>query len=353
MQIQQILFKWYESNHRKLPWRETQNPYLVWLSEVILQQTRVEQGLPYYLKFVNAYPTVTDLANASLDEVLKNWQGLGYYSRARNMHATARFIKDNLNGKFPESSQELLKLKGIGKYTAAAIASFCYNEAIPVIDGNVYRVLARFFGLFEPINSHSSQKAFNLAANELLHKTYPGKHNQAMMELGATVCKPSGYTCNICPLNLACFAYANNKQSDLPVKKSKVKPGILHHYYAVIIYKQKTYIYQRNENQIWAKLFEPPLISSDKPLTKEELIDNWSAKFRFKPNYAEINLAYETKHLLTHRTIYAHFYVFRLNQKPLPAPDFLEVNIDQLHDFATHRLFEKFLSNINLQQNKR
>ena len=213
---------WYATAQRDLPWRGTTDPYKVWLSEIILQQTRVVQGLPYYQRFISNYPTITDLANAPEEEVLKLWQGLGYYSRAKNLHHTAQYIATELGGIFPKTYKELVKLKGIGDYTASAIASFCYNEPCPVVDGNVYRVLSRVFGIATPINSTQGTKEFKALAHECLDKANAGVYNQAIMEFGALQCTPQSPDCTNCVLRDHCWAFHHNKVNELPVKLKKI-----------------------------------------------------------------------------------------------------------------------------------
>ncbi len=223
MNFNNELLSWYTNNKRDLPWRHTTDPYIIWLSEIILQQTRVEQGMPYFNRFVEHYPNVSSFAAADENEILKLWQGLGYYSRARNMLKTARLVQEQYNGAFPSAYDELITLKGIGEYTAAAISSFAANEPRAVIDGNVYRVLARYFGISEDINSTTGKKIFRITADELLNREHPALHNQAMMELGAMICKPKNPACGTCPVREGCYAFLNNATAALPVKINKVK----------------------------------------------------------------------------------------------------------------------------------
>src|SRR5476651_1274966 len=223
MNFTESLAHWYTQNRRDLPWRNTTDPYTIWLSEIILQQTRVEQGMPYYYRFAEKYPTVGHFAAAHEDDILKLWQGLGYYSRGRNMLKTAQLVQQQYNGEFPKTYDELIKLKGVGEYTAAAISSFSSNEAKAVVDGNVYRVLARYFGIDEPINSTQGKKTFQAIADDLLNKQQPGQHNQAMMEFGAMLCKPKNPACGICPVRTGCHAFLNNAVTALPVKLNKLK----------------------------------------------------------------------------------------------------------------------------------
>ncbi len=223
MDFSNTLINWYLQNKRELPWRNTKNPYYIWLSEIILQQTRVAQGLPYYLNFITTFPTVKALANTSEEEVLKLWQGLGYYSRARNLHATAKHISAELNGIFPNNYADLLKLKGVGEYTAAAIASFSYNEDIAVVDGNVFRVLSRFFGVESDISDNKTRKEFQSLANSILPKGKASDFNQAIMEFGAIQCVPKSPNCSDCIFNTNCYALQKNKVGELPVKTKKIK----------------------------------------------------------------------------------------------------------------------------------
>ena len=223
MNFSEILTDWYLENKRDLPWRKTTNPYYIWLSEIMLQQTRVAQGLPYYEAFTKVFPTVFDLANASEEQVLKLWQGLGYYSRARNLHATAKHIANDLDGIFPSDYKNLLKLKGVGEYTAAAIASFSYNEVVPVVDGNVFRVLSRYYNVETNIASAKAKKEFTLLAQEVISKDNPALFNQTIMEFGALQCVPKNPNCTICPLNTSCAALWLKKVSELPVKIKKLK----------------------------------------------------------------------------------------------------------------------------------
>ena len=232
---QKIIF-WYEHNKRDLPWRNTRDPYLIWLSEIILQQTRVDQGMSYYLKFVGEFPTVKQLAKADNEKVMKLWQGLGYYSRARNLHTTAKIILLEHKGVFPKEFETILALKGVGEYTAAAIASFAYNKPYAVVDGNVYRVLSRVFDISTPIDSTQGKKEFNHLAGELLDKNKPAIYNQAIMEFGAMQCKPINPYCAVCPLNTMCLAYSKKLVAELPVKSKKTKVRDRYFNYIVLNY---------------------------------------------------------------------------------------------------------------------
>src|SRR6478736_1262977 len=268
-----ILIKWYLQNKRDLPWRKTTDPYPIWLSEIMLQQTRVAQGMPYFLSFTTAFPTVFDLANASEEQVLKLWQGLGYYSRARNLHKTAQIVAFEMNGIFPDNYNDLLKLKGIGEYTAAAIASFSYNECVPVVDGNVFRVLSRYFDLETDIAQASAKKEFAALAFELMPKDNPAQFNQAIMEFGALQCVPKNPNCAECVFNDSCLALQKKKVNQLPVKLKKTK--VRNRYFNYIIgidEKENTIIQKRTAKGIWHNLYEFPLIETEQVEDFENII---------------------------------------------------------------------------------
>lgn len=285
------IISWYQANPRDLPWRGIDDPYRIWLSEVILQQTRVAQGLPYYYAFVSAYPTVSDLANAPEEEVLRLWQGLGYYSRARNLHACAKFIANELSGNFPSTYDELLKLKGVGSYTAAAIASFAFGEVQAVVDGNVFRVLARYFGIDTDIASSGGKKEFEKLANQLIPEGQPAEFNQAMMDFGARLCTPKNPNCSTCPLQVTCFAFKNNLQGELPVKinKTKVKQRDLH--YLVIRCGEKWVWRKRGQGDIWTGLHDFPELDRTKP----------------DLDYPIQKVPKDYRHLLSHQKLSAQF----------------------------------------------
>jgi A/G-specific adenine glycosylase len=302
---------WYLHNKRNLPWRATTNPYTIWLSEIILQQTRVDQGMSYYFKFIENFPTVFDLAEASEEQVLKLWQGLGYYSRARNLHFSAKYIVDELHGEFPATYKDLLKLKGVGDYTASAIASICFNEPTAVVDGNVYRVLARYFGIVTTTNSSDGIKIFKQLAQELIDEKNPGTHNQAIMEFGALMCKPSNPDCGICSLNSSCFALSKNKVKELPVKEKKAKIKTRHFNYLVIQSSdQKTKIVKR-ETGIWRNLYEFPLIETSDIIDEKQLIEHKIYKELFYDSAAKVTLFDDEVlvHKLTHQHIHTKFWV--------------------------------------------
>lgn len=348
--MQKKLHNWYLINKRNLPWRDTLNPYKIWLSEIILQQTRVEQGLPYFVSFVNNYKTITEFANANINDILKLWQGLGYYSRARNMHNTAQYIRDNYNGEFPNNYNELIKLKGIGPYTAAAISSFAFNEAKAVVDGNVYRVIARFAGIYTDINSTEGKKEFALVAQEFLDLKKPALHNQAMMELGAMVCKPQNPDCFNCPFLENCFAFSKNEQVNLPVKIKKLKIKERYFNYFIFEFGNKTYLKQRGPKDIWQGLFEFPMLEI--PLLKnesevfDELVKN---EFVAKNDKLEIYFLENYKHILTHQKLFVSFWKITCKTKPILPNEYIEIEIDEIKNFAVPRLLEKLISNDKLQ----
>lgn len=307
--------QWYKANKRALPWRESQDPYRIWLSEIMLQQTRVEQGLPYYKKFTENYPTVFQLAAASEEEVLKMWQGLGYYSRARNLHATAKHVAENLNGIFPDSYKELKKLKGVGDYTASAIASFCFDIPEPVVDGNVYRVLARYFGVDLAINSTEGIKYFKELASELIDKGNPAEYNQGIMEFGAIQCKPQSPKCGTCPLNDGCLALQKGRIEQLPVKLKKTKVKDRYFNYLVLRSEGETLIRQRRQKDIWQNLYEFPLIESKQELDIQQLEEHpYFTALLAGANYSLTLFNAQPKvHKLSHQHLYTKFWVVHLH----------------------------------------
>ncbi len=299
MHYSNILIRWYLENKRDLPWRKTDNPYLIWLSEIMLQQTRVAQGTPYFISFTTNFPTVFDLAEANEEQVLKLWQGLGYYSRARNLHKTAQFVATELSGVFPDNYNDLLKLKGVGEYTAAAIASFSYNEAVPVVDGNVFRVLSRYFDVETDIASASAKKEFAALAFELMPKDNPALFNQAIMEFGALQCVPKSPNCGVCVFNESCAALQKKKVDQLPVKSKKLKVrNRFFNYLVVSDDNDNTIIQKRTAKGIWHNLYEFPLIETE----KDEDFENITKQIQsdsFKENNPSVSeLAKQIKSIL-------------------------------------------------------
>ncbi len=309
------IIKWYRKNARELPWRESKNPYKIWLSEIILQQTQVKQGLPYFLKFEKLFPTVTDLANADEETVLKAWQGLGYYSRARNLHFAAKYISNELKGVFPNNYKDLLKLKGVGDYTASAIASIAFNEAVPAIDGNVNRFISRLFDVKQAVDSKEGQKEIRVFLKDLLDYDAPGDFNQALMELGALVCRPLNPNCKECPVQEKCLAYANKTIQDRPIKKSKVTVKKMFIDYIFFKYQDFIILEKRNDKGIWKNMYEFPQATFDKKPKDDAHLE----QLRLKYANANETITYikGIKHKLTHRDLHIRFFSCELKEKPL------------------------------------
>ncbi len=337
------LIVWYLQNKRDLPWRNTNNPYHIWLSEIMLQQTRVLQGLPYYLKFIEAYPKVEDLASAPEDEVLKLWQGLGYYSRARNLHATAKMVAKEMDGIFPNNYKDLLKLKGVGDYTASAIASISFNQPEAVVDGNVYRVLSRFFGISTPINSTAGQKEFKQLAQELIDKEQPGTFNQAIMEFGARYCVPQNPDCENCIFNDSCVAFQQKKVAQLPVKiKSKPVKQRFFNYLVILSENERTVLQQRNGKGIWHKLYEFPLIETSKEIEVSELQKLPQFQdFSEKINIRNISLYNQEAvvHKLSHQHLNTRFWIIETLDETESS-----VAISEIESYAVPVLIANFVS---------
>ncbi len=336
---------WYSENKRDLPWRETTDPYIIWISEIILQQTRVEQGMAYFHKFSTKYPTVESLANASEDEVLKDWEGLGYYSRARNMLSAAQYIAGELDGVFPNNYSDILKLKGVGSYTAAAISSFAFNESKAVVDGNVYRVLSRYFGIATPIDSTEGKKEFQLLADELIHSQKPSQHNQAMMEFGAIQCTPKKANCENCPLSKTCIAFKNDLVQSLPVKEKRTKQTKRYFTYLFVEDEKSLLIQKRPEKGIWANMYEFPLIESTNVSEQNELINQQKYIKRLDLNDTEIsNISDTYKHILSHQQIFARFIEIKTTTLTKSDDKHLIINKEKLHQFALPKLLVNYLS---------
>lgn len=346
------IIKWYEENKRELPWRESSDPYLIWISEIILQQTRVVQGYDYFLRFIKRFPDVRTLADADEDEVMKYWQGLGYYSRARNLHAAAKSMK----GVFPATYQEVLALKGVGEYTASAICSFAYGMPYAVVDGNVYRVLSRYFGIDTPIDSTKGKKLFAALADEMLDKKHPALYNQGIMDFGAIQCTPQSPNCLFCPLAESCSALAKGMVAKLPVKQHKTKTANRYFNYIYVRAGAYTFINKRTENDIWKNLFELPLIETSSALSEED--------FLALPEFCELlasggivdkpgdqrndmpvvrSVCREVKHVLSHRVIYANFYELTLPCESTSFGSFQKIKVEELGQYAVPRLVHAFI----------
>lgn len=308
MNFSNILIKWYLQNKRDLPWRKTANPYHIWLSEIMLQQTRVAQGMPYFFAFTQEFPTVFDLANASEEQVLKLWQGLGYYSRARNLHKTAQYVANELNGIFPPTYKELLKLKGVGEYTAAAIASFSYNEAVPVVDGNVFRVLSRYFDIESDIALPATKKEFTELAQEVMPKDNPAIFNQAIMEFGALQCVPKSPDCQVCVFNDSCAALQKKKVSVLPVKSKKLK--VTNRFFNYLILEDflgNTIIQKRTAKGIWHNLYEFPLLETTGIVGFDVVSE--AVKNDIFPSYTILSIEECTETTVIHKLSHQHLHI--------------------------------------------
>ncbi len=323
------LLQWYESNRRSLPWRETKDAYRIWLSEIILQQTRVAQGLDYYLRFVERWPTVTDLAAASEEEVLKLWQGLGYYSRARNLLKAARQVTEQMAGRFPTRYEDLIILKGVGPYTAAAIASFSSDEAVAVVDGNVYRVLSRLFDIDTPIDTTEGQKLFLRLAEEMLNRKKPGLHNQAMMELGALVCTPATPRCGECPLHDKCLARTAATVSVRPVKQGKTRIRDRWLCYLLFKYKDRFWVRRRDAGDIWQGLWEFAGAETGAPVSGSEIRD--LVRSFFSPDNQTavdsiVPVVKDLHHQLTHRLLHIDCFIVNLSRDVRPKGEYEQIS---------------------------
>ena len=329
-----VLIKWYNLNKRNLPWRNTIDPYKIWISEIILQQTRVEQGLPYYNKFILNFPNIIKLSQAKEDKVLKLWQGLGYYSRARNLHFTSKYITEKLNGEFPKNYDGLIKLKGVGKYTASAISSFAYNEKKAVLDGNVFRVLSRYFGVFDPIDSTLGLKLFE----EISFKNLPIKniatYNQSIMEFGALQCKPASPNCELCPLNFNCWAFLNNEISSLPVKNKKIIKKERFFNFIVLANEKFVFIEKRIKNDIWKNLYQFPLFEDSdlnfKPA--KDLVKNGVLLKKTKIN-----------HILTHQRLNVIFWHYNVN-KLEKNKKYKTIEIKKIDQYPVPKIVENYIA---------
>ena len=327
-----LIREWYRPNKRNLPWRNSDNPYFIWLSEIIMQQTRVEQGLSYYNKFISNYPTVQDLANASEEDILNDWQGLGYYSRARNLHAAAKFICNELNGEFPNNYESILQLKGIGQYTASAISSFAFGECKAVVDGNVYRLLSRVFDIDTPIDSTIGKKKFQQLADELIDCKRAGEHNQAIMEVGAMICSPNNPLCMECPLNELCLAKEKGTISQRPVKSKKVKVRKRNFHFLIYQSEGKTVIEKRTASDIWKNMYQFPLIEVDNT-DKNDYSKPWKdASFQSE----------KITHILSHQKIIAVFH--HINHLPEQLNSNQQIILQEnIQDYPLPRLIDKYL----------
>lgn len=336
---------WYRQNSRSLPWRSTKDPYFIWLSEIILQQTRVEQGRSYYDKFTAQYPTVFELAKAEEHQILNLWQGLGYYSRARNLHFAAKQVVNDFGGKFPENYNDIKSLKGVGDYTAAAIASFAFDLPQAVVDGNVYRVLSRFFADDTPIDSSQGQKLFKSYAQQLISLEEPGEHNQAIMEIGALVCKPKNPDCLNCPLSESCDAHRSGKMLDFPVKAKKIK--VKNRYFNYLVQDVNEFqIHKRTQKGIWQNMYQFPLYETQNEMDQKQLSSQIENEYgvQIQGKIAEYT------HLLSHQKIHTVFW--KINKSIDDKKELLSVGIEEVDDYPLPRLIHRFLEENNPKYGK-
>jgi A/G-specific adenine glycosylase len=338
------LINWYQKNKRELPWRKTSDPYKIWLSEIILQQTRVNQGIDYYYRFIEKFPTVQDLAKASIDEVLLLWQGLGYYSRARNMYSSAKLIAENNNGNFPLTFSELKKLKGVGDYTAAAIASIVYNEAVPVLDGNVYRVLSRYYAIEVPVDIAKNKLLFLKHAENILDRRQPGIFNQAIMELGAIICTPKQPKCAECPIANKCIAFNSRTTELYPVKFKKTVQKYRFFYFFIVRCKDEVLIEKRLGKDIWEELYQFPLLESAERLEETEIATNSFLNEPTHKNLQILAISAEIKHVLSHQIIKARFIHIKTDTlKTFKTNGLIRVKIKEISDYAMPRIITRYL----------
>ena len=345
------IYHWYTKNKRDLPWRQTADPYKIWISEIILQQTRVVQGTGYYLRFIEQYPKVKYLAAAHEDEVLKLWQGLGYYSRARNLHTAAKYIQEELNGEFPTTYSGILNLKGVGPYTAAAIASIAFDLPYPAVDGNIYRILSRYFGIETPVDTVKGKKEIGKIAKDLMPQKNTGFHNQALMEFGALQCIPKSPDCNCCPVRLTCYAASHKRTAQLPVKTKKTKQSKRFFYYFFIQYNNVTFLEKRTKNDIWKNLYQFPLFESKRNLPEYELLTDKNLPFLSNCNVNIKSVSETRKHILSHQIIYARCIHVEIDNPQCLSNHFIQVNQKDISTFAVPRLMEQFITELDLLEN--
>ncbi|MBQ0147633.1 MAG: A/G-specific adenine glycosylase [Flavobacteriaceae bacterium] len=341
MKFNYLILSWFDRNKRELPWRNTRNPFHIWLSEIILQQTRVDQGKNFYLNFIKEFDTVKDLALADEQKVLKLWQGLGYYSRARNLHYTAQFIDKELNGVFPDSFIELKKLKGIGDYTAAAIASIVYNEAVPAVDGNMFRVFSRYYNIENDISNSQTKKIFWELGLEIIDQKRPGDFNQAVMDLGATICTPKLPKCDICPLNESCEALRLNKVLALPVKTKKIKVTNRFLHFILIKDEDRIALSKREGNDVWKNLYTLPMLETISDLLDHEALIEQSL-------HLELSFISEEKHILSHQNLFIKYYTLQSQSENIARlrniTDFEWVKLNDIENIPLPKPIEKFIN---------
>jgi A/G-specific adenine glycosylase len=357
MDFAATLLHWYEENKRPLAFRATTDPYKIWLSEIILQQTRVEQGMPYYHSFTNTFPTIVDLANAHEDAVMRLWQGLGYYSRARNLHQTAKIVAKEYKGKFPSTYTEIANLKGIGPYTAGAIASIAFAEKAAAVDGNVFRFLSRYFGIDTPVPSEKARKEFSTIVLDLMSNHHSGTFNQALIEFGALQCKPQSPTCLLCPFNATCFALNNGKVAELPVKNKAAASKNRYFHYFIIKNKKQLLLQQRTAKDIWQQLYEFPLVEmtqqphppTPSPKERGNILGGQEVLDYLNKNKVDLTPVGEPiKHVLSHQNIYTSFYLLEVAGKLPALPNAFAVDIANLDNYGLPRVITLFLEKNNI-----
>ena len=350
--FKEAIYQWYGEYQRDLPWRSTSDPYLIWISEIILQQTRISQGLPYYYRFVERYPDVHVLAESPPDELMKMWEGLGYYTRARNLHIAAKTIVSEMNGQFPREYDAIRKLRGIGEYTASAVASIAFGLPYAVVDGNVFRLLCRYFGIEEPVDSASGKKIVRDKAFELLDRNNPGFHNQAVMEFGALCCIPKNPFCSQCPLSSRCIALHHNMVNLLPVKTRKVKRRTRYFTYFLIENDHHLILEKRNGNDIWKNLYQFPLVETQQPLTDQEIVTHpFLAELASHGQTVVMEITPPYRHELTHQQIIARF--IRVSQQKLMQKEtWVEINKKEIAKFAYPVLIRDFLIKTTMPEKK-
>ena len=337
MDLNKLILKWYDKNKRDLPWRNTKNPYNIWVSEIILQQTRMEQGIYYYNRFISKFPDLKTLANSDEKEVLLLWQGLGYYSRARNLHFTAKHIFNELNSQFPETYDELIKLKGIGDYTASAISSICFEKARPVLDGNVFRIISRVFEIKNPIDLNNSRKVFKEKAYEIMPNKRFGDYNQALMDFGSIICKPVNPLCSSCVLAKVCNAFKNDSVGNYPVKSTKNQVKSMHFNYLVVKNKSQFLIEQINEG-IWKNMYQFPVFISESKKNKKDVIKFFSEKFHVENLRLELVDSEYINHKLSHINIKSKFWLIEDKMKHNRG-----VYVKSFKDYPMSKLMHKFI----------
>ena len=344
MTLSKSIIKWYGDHKRNLPWRHTKDPYLIWVSEIIMQQTQIAQGLSYYKRFIAAFPEVSDLNKASEDQVLKLWQGLGYYSRARNMKHAAQQIMEDYGGVFPDKYKDIIALKGIGNYTAAAIASFAFDQPYAVLDGNIYRLLSRYYGIHTPINTSRGQKEFAALAQEVLDKNEAATHNNAMMEFGALQCTVAQPSCYDCPLADSCQAFLSQQVSELPKKEKKLKIKNRYLHYFLISDGSQMMIEKRQGSDIWKGLYQLPLIETTQATPADEILQKEA--FREMINGQKFHLKHmaESRHKLTHRNLFIRFYEIVVPQ--LKQHHYLAIHLSEVHSYAFPQPLQNYLETL-------